>query len=133
MKKFQVIFYGDGENIPYTEEYFNSKIEAEKWAEGQEWSESDTRYNSEGHEEFYIRYQFHNPEDKSNYSNYEIEPIEIKDLNEEFLHMQKLAGLITESEYNKKIREINLIDISDKILKKWDVIKQHIKNQGYDI
>jgi hypothetical protein len=122
MKKFQVTFHDDYVTTPINQ-LFNSEGEAENWAN-----------NQKGYSDDYDDVYYYNPEDGENiYTSFTIEPIEIKDLNEEFLHMQKLAGLITESEYNKKIREINLIDISDKISKKWDVIKQHIKNQGYDI
>jgi len=39
MEKYQVIFYSDGEDIPYTEQYFDSKIDAGKWAESQEWDD----------------------------------------------------------------------------------------------
>ena len=53
--------------------------------------------------------------------------------NQEFLYMQKLAGLITEEEYKTQSQELDLINLSNRMAKKWDVIKQHIKNQGYDI
>lgn len=36
-------------------------------------------------------------------------------LNEEFLKMQKLAGLITESEYKEKVEEISLSGMANKI------------------
>lgn len=54
-------------------------------------------------------------------------------LNEEFLHMQKLAGLITEEEYKTQSQELDLMNLSNKISKKVDLIKQHLKDQGYDI
>jgi hypothetical protein len=53
--------------------------------------------------------------------------------NQEFLHMQKLAGLITEEEYKIQSQELDLMDLSNKISKKVDLIKQHLKDQGYDI
>jgi len=53
--------------------------------------------------------------------------------NQEFLHMQKLAGLITEEEYKLQSQELDLMNLSNKITKKWGVIKQHLKDQGYDI
>jgi hypothetical protein len=53
--------------------------------------------------------------------------------NQEFLHMQKLAGLITEEEYKSQSQELDLMNLSNKITKKWGVIKQHLKDQGYDI
>jgi hypothetical protein len=134
MEKYQVIFYDDYEEVPYTEQYFDSKIEAEKWAEEMEFDEQDIRYNSQtGDDEYYTKYSYHNPQDKQNYSGYTVEPIIDDPLNEEFLRMQKLAGLITEEEYQSKSQELDLVNLSDKITKKWDIIKQHIKNQGYDI
>jgi hypothetical protein len=54
-------------------------------------------------------------------------------LNEEFLHMQKLAGLITEEEYKTQSQELDLMNLSNKISKKVDLIKQHLKDQGYDV
>jgi hypothetical protein len=54
-------------------------------------------------------------------------------LNQEFLHMQKLAGLITEEEYKTQSQELDLMNLSNKISKKVDLIKQHLKDQGYDI
>ncbi len=54
-------------------------------------------------------------------------------LIQEFLHMQKLAGLITEEEYKTQSQKLDLINLSNKISKKCDLIKQHLKEQGYDI
>lgn len=54
-------------------------------------------------------------------------------LIQEFLHMQKLAGLITEEEYKTQSQELDLMNLSNKISKKVDLIKQHLKDQGYDI
>jgi hypothetical protein len=53
--------------------------------------------------------------------------------NQEFLHMQKLAGLITEEEYKTQSQELDLINLSNKISKKVDLIKQYLKDQGYDV
>jgi hypothetical protein len=53
--------------------------------------------------------------------------------NQEFLHMQKLAGLITEEEYKTQSQELDLMNLSNKISKKFDLIKQHLKDQGYDV
>jgi hypothetical protein len=52
---------------------------------------------------------------------------------QEFLYMQKLAGLITEEEYKTQSQELDLMNLSNKISKKVDLIKQHLKDQGYDI
>jgi hypothetical protein len=56
-----------------------------------------------------------------------------QDTNEEFLHIQKLAGLITEEEYKTQSQELDLMNLSNKISKKCDLIKQHLKDQGYDV
>ena len=52
-------------------------------------------------------------------------------LNEEFIRMQKFAGIITEEEYQTLSREIGLKEISEKISRKCDLIKQSLKDQGY--
>jgi hypothetical protein len=54
-------------------------------------------------------------------------------LNEEFIRMQKFAGIITEEEYQTLSREIGLKEISEKISRKCDLIKQSLKDQGYGI
>ena len=74
LSKYQVVFYDDYgyEDVPYTEELFNSEKEAYKWVEDMKWSEQDIRINDEGNDEFYTRYQYHNPEDHYNYSGYKI-------------------------------------------------------------
>jgi hypothetical protein len=93
MEKYQVIFYDESEDVPYTEQYFDSKIEAEKWAEEQEFEEEDIKYNPETmDDEFYTGYSYHNPEDKQNYKGYDVKLV--NELNEEFIRMQKLAGII---------------------------------------
>jgi hypothetical protein len=130
MKKYQVIFYDSYDEVPYTEQYFNSKIEAEKWVEDNEWDKQVEFWGDNG-PEYKTQYYYHNPQDQQNYTGYEIKLI--SELNEEFLRMQKLAGLITEEEYKAKFQELDLMNLSNKISKKVDLIKQHLKNQGYDI
>ena len=130
MEKYQVIFYGYDEEVPYTEQYFNSKIEAEKWAEEKEWNDQVEFWGDDG-PEYKTEFYYHNPQDKQNYTGYEVRLV--NELNEEFLRMQKLAGLITEEEYKAKFQELDLMNLSNKISKKVDLIKQSLKNQGYDI
>lgn len=133
MEKYQVIFSDDyGDDTPYTEQYFDSKEEAIKWAVGFEYDEQEIRYNSQtGGDEFYTKYSFYNPQDKQIYQGYTIELV--NELNEEFIRMQKLAGLITEEEYKTQSQELDLMNLSNKISKKCNLIKQHLKDQGYDI
>jgi hypothetical protein len=122
MKKYQLIFHDDYITTPVMQ-LFTSEFEAENWA-------NDQKSYSDDYDDVY----YYNPEDgESIYTSFTIEPIEVENLNEEFLRMQKFAGLITEEEYKSKSQELDLINLSDKITKKWDIIKQHIKNQGYDI
>ena len=54
-------------------------------------------------------------------------------LTEEFIRMQKYAGLITEEEYQSLSREIGLKNLSEKISQKCNLIKQSLKDQGYEI
>ena len=48
-------------------------------------------------------------------------------LTEEFIRMQKIAGIINEAEYQSLSREIGLKDLSEKISRKCDLIKQSLK------
>ena len=50
--------------------------------------------------------------------------------NQEFLYMQKLAGLITEEEYKAKLW---YKQYSENISKALDNLKQTLKDEGYDI
>jgi hypothetical protein len=50
-------------------------------------------------------------------------------LNEEFLHMQKLAGLITEEEFKAKLW---YKQYSENISKALDNLKQTLKDEGYN-
>jgi hypothetical protein len=126
MEKYQIIFYNDYEDIPYMEQYFDSKIEAEKWVEKQEWNEQVEFWGDNG-PEYKTKYYYHNPEDKQNYDGYEVTPVNT--LNEEFLRMQKLAGLITEEEFKAKLW---YKQYSENISKALDNLKQTLKDEGYN-
>jgi hypothetical protein len=52
-----------------------------------------------------------------------------KIINEQFLHMQKLAGLITEEEYKAKLWYKKY---SENISKALDELKQTLKSEGYN-
>lgn len=120
MEKFQVIFYGDGEEAPYTEQYFSSEGKAEDWVN-----------DNKSYSEDYFEITYYNPQDKQNYDGYKI--IQVNELNEEFISMQKIAGLLTEEKYKEKSKELDLMNLSNKISEKCNLIKQHLKRQGYDI
>lgn len=51
-------------------------------------------------------------------------------LNEEFLHMQKIAGLITEEEYKTRLWYKQYFKNISKAL---DNLKQTLNNEGYDV
>jgi HJR/Mrr/RecB family endonuclease len=59
--------------------------------------------------------------------------MEKQNITEEFIYMQKLAGIITEEEYTNQSKELKLKNLSEKISEKVNVIKQHLKDQGYDV
>jgi len=131
MEKYQVIFisYSD-EEVPYTEQYFNSDREADRWVEGYEtykyeevWNSAEQDYNEEK------VYYYYNPQDKQEYSSYRIEEIP-SELNEEFYKMQKLAGLITEEEYKARLW---YKQYSENLSKNLEDLKQLLLKKGYDI
>lgn len=51
-------------------------------------------------------------------------------ISEEFLHMQKLAGLITEEEYKAHLW---YKDYLESISKSFEKLKQTLKDEGHDI
>jgi hypothetical protein len=131
MEKYQVIFisYSD-EEVPYTEQYFNSDGEADRWVEEYEtykyeevWNSAEQDYNEEK------IYYYYNPQDKQEYSSYRIEEIP-SELNEEFYKMQKLAGLITEEEYKARLW---YKQYSENLSKNLEDLKQLLLKKGYDI
>lgn len=54
-------------------------------------------------------------------------------LTEEFLQMQKLAGIITESEYNYQKAQLWYKNYVEGIKKALNDLKNTIENEGYDI
>lgn len=131
MKKYKVIFlsYSD-EEIPYTEQYFDSYEKASAWVYGYESYEYEEVWNSASQEyEQQKIFNYYNPQDKQIYTDFEIKEIPSK-LNETFLRMQKLAGLINEEEYNSKIwYDTYSKNISDSL----NDLKQSLKDEGYNI
>ena len=53
-----------------------------------------------------------------------------QNITEEFLYMQKLAGLITEEEYKARLWYKNY---SENISKALDELKQTLKSEGYNV
>ena len=54
-------------------------------------------------------------------------------LDESFLRMQKMAGIITEEEYNNAIHVSTLKDFSEKISSGVSKIKQMLRDEGYNV
>jgi hypothetical protein len=54
----------------------------------------------------------------------------VNELNEEFIHMQKLAGLISEEEFKARLW---YNQYSENISKSLDDLKQTLKDEGYNI
>jgi tRNA U34 5-methylaminomethyl-2-thiouridine-forming methyltransferase MnmC len=119
MKKYQVIFHTEYVTTP-TKQLFNSEQEAENWV-------NDNKSYSDDYDDIY----YYNPEDEEDiYTSFEVRPIEVNKLNEEFYKMQKLAGLITEKQYNTHIQ---YKDYLENISKSFEKFKQIMKDEGHDV
>jgi hypothetical protein len=55
----------------------------------------------------------------------------LENINEEYLRMQKMAGIITEEEYKNSVHLLTLKDFSEKISSGVSKIKQMLKDEGY--
>lgn len=100
MKKFQVIFLEyDDDKVPYTKEYFDSKADAEKWADTHEFSYWDETWHSAKQDYVYQEiFRYHNPEDSQVYYGYEIKEI---NMNESInTKVSELRQIIKEEIYN---------------------------------
>jgi ribosomal protein L31E len=54
-------------------------------------------------------------------------------MDKEFLYMQKLAGLITENEYQINLDKIKMEEFAKRISKGVEDIKKMLEDEGYDI
>jgi hypothetical protein len=111
-EKFQVIFYDTtGDEVP-VKQSFNSKEEAEKWADDLEYDFNDIVIDDDGNDTWKTMYRYYNPEDKeSNYTGYEIRPYSGEPLKEEtttFLY--KLEGILVTNTHERNQTDI-LYDI----------------------
>lgn len=126
--KYQVIFLDFGEvEVPY-EKLFNSYNEASNWVETIQSLPDDE-------DELEAYYEYYNPEDKNKYQSYLIKPIE-QPLDESLLKMQKLAGIITEQEYNTLIKEEKrrgLDEWINNLITQTEELKQLMRKKGYDV
>lgn len=83
-ENWQVIFYDDYSEVPYTIETFPSKDAAETWADGHEYTYNDEWYNPVTSDyEFKDWHKFHNPEDKESYNGYDVKQVNSKTLKTE--------------------------------------------------
>jgi hypothetical protein len=57
----------------------------------------------------------------------------LENINEEYLRMQKMAGIITEEEYKNSVHLLTLKNFSEKISSGVSKIKQMLKDEGYNI
>jgi len=76
--KYQVVFisYSD-EEVPYTEQYFDSYEEASAWVDGYEAYEYEEVWNSASQDYEYEKvFNYYNPQDKQVYSGYDIKQVE---------------------------------------------------------
>jgi len=110
-QKYQVIFYDVNHEETPVKQLFNSKEEAEKWADDYEYDYQDIAINDRGDDEWKTFYKFHNPEDKETYSGYEVKPVEniseskkinsIEEFNSELDKTQELLNSYI-NQYHKK-------------------------------
>ena len=78
-EKWAVFFYDDHkDDILYTLQYWDSRMEAINWAESHEFSYDDEQWDPR-HEDYVMGtyYRYHNPEDKESYNGYEVKKIKV--------------------------------------------------------
>lgn len=56
----------------------------------------------------------------------------MKSKNEEFIRMQKIAGIITEEEYKHQKAQLWYKQYSENVSKALDKLKQTLKDEGYN-
>jgi hypothetical protein len=92
MKQYKVIFYDfAGEESPI-DQLFGSKIDAIDFAESGMWEEEYEYIGNDGGDRLATRDRYYNKDYNESFFSYYIEEIP-SELNEEFLRMQKLAGI----------------------------------------
>ena len=76
-EKWQVIFNSDyRDDAPYTLEYQDTKIEADKWTKSHGYEYDSEWFNPRKNDyEFKTFYRYHNPEDNDSYTGYEVKKI----------------------------------------------------------
>lgn len=70
---YQIIFYDCGDNETIVTQKFNTKEEAEKWADELEFDFQDIAIDENGNDIWKTFYRYYNPEDKeNNYTSYTV-------------------------------------------------------------
>jgi len=74
-EKYQVVFHDySGQDEPYTEQFFDSEIEAEKWAQSQEWDEQVEYFDGDDYR-FKTQYRYYNPQENNSAFGYHVEKV----------------------------------------------------------
>lgn len=107
-QKWQIILYDDYTETP-VKQLFDSKQEAEKWADGLEYDFQDIVINDRGDDEWKTFYKFHNPEDKETYNGYDVKPVENISESQELNPINKFFHELANEgeELVKKMKERN--------------------------
>lgn len=105
-QKWQIIFYDDYTDTP-VKQLFDSKQEAEKWADGLEYDFQDIVINDRGDDEWKTFYKFHNPEDKETYNGYDVKLVENLSESQKLNVQQEMKNLMNDIlESNKKVKQL---------------------------
>jgi hypothetical protein len=71
--KYEVIFFSSSDdNEVIVKQKFDSFNDANKWASDCEYNYNDIAIDEEGNDYWKTFYRYYNPEDKENYSSYEV-------------------------------------------------------------
>jgi hypothetical protein len=107
-QKWQIIFYDDYTDTP-VKQLFDSKQEAERWADSVEYDYQDIIINDRGDDEWKTFYKFHNPEDKETYNGYDVKSVENLSESQNFNPVNKFFRELANEgeELVKKMKERN--------------------------
>ena len=92
MNKYKVIFYDYANEESPIEQLFDSKIDAMDFAESGMWEEDYEYIGNDGEDYFATRNRYFNKDYNESFFSYSIEEVP-SELNEQFIRMQKLAGI----------------------------------------
>ena len=74
-EKYQVVFHDySGDDVPYTERFFDTEMEAENFVQDYE-SDEEVEVYKDGDYRYETRYRYYNPEDKESYFGYHVEKV----------------------------------------------------------